>query len=107
MDLEHCSSCGRNFNPDIFVSIDTNQNCVMIYYNAKARHKNICLKTRKKEAARKPFDMAKQRAMGTELEAFISMKKYTQTPADRVKQMAYQRVRSGASRCDHYYCVCM
>ena len=58
----------------------------------QARHKNICQKSKKKDANRKPFDMAKQRAIGTELEAFMSMKKYNQTPADRVKQLAYERV---------------
>lgn len=76
-------------------------------YNAKARHRNICLKTKKKEATRKPFDMAKQRATGTELEAFNSMKKYNQTPADRVKQMAYARVRNkvgvAIKACTHIY----
>ena len=30
--------------------------------------------------------------MGTELESFLSMKKYGQTAADRAKQMAYERV---------------
>lgn len=36
--------------------------------------------------------MAKQRAMGTELEAFNVAKKYNKTPSDRAKQLAYERV---------------
>ena len=36
--------------------------------------------------------MAKQRAMGTELEAFNAAKKYNKTPSERAKQMAYERV---------------
>lgn len=70
----------------------------MILLLLQARHQNICLKTKKKEANRKPFDMAKQRAMGTELEAFNTTKKYNQTPADRMKQMAYERVNGNIVR---------
>lgn len=66
----------------------------MITNGFQSRHRNICIKSKKREAARKPFDMAKQRAMGTELEAFNSTKKYNQTPGDRVKQLAYERVSS-------------
>ena len=40
--------------------------------------------------------MAKQRALGTDLEAFMAAKKYTQTPADRAKQLAYERVSSAS-----------
>lgn len=58
----------------------------------KARHQNICLKTKKREANRKPFDMAKQRAMGTELEAFNAAKKYNATPSERARRLAYERV---------------
>lgn len=54
---------------------------------------NICLKTKKREANRKPFDMSKQRAMGTELEAFNAAKRYNKTPSDRAKQLAYERVK--------------
>lgn len=47
---------------------------------------------KKRDAVRKPFDMAQQRAMGTELEAFNAAKKYNRTPSDRAKQLAYERV---------------
>ena len=58
----------------------------------QARHQNICLKSKKRDKNRKPFDTSKQRAMGTDLEAFNAAKKYNKTPVDRAKQQAYERV---------------
>ncbi len=57
------------------------------------KHEKICVKNRQKDSTRKPFDSSKHRAMGTDLESYNIQKKYNKTSEDRLKMIAYERVR--------------
>lgn len=49
-----CSICGRTFNPDVLT-----------------RHEKVCSKLKQSDQKRKPFDMSRKRAEGTDLEKFM------------------------------------